>query len=118
MLSCTVANKHYPAAAVPSDQNTTRRPPGPRFLSKHDWHTIDGVIGRLCHDDQERLAVPTNEANLIRAVAQFCEDHDLPQPVDSEIATAVRRVCAVLRAPRPAIDVFRSIPRRRPPSKK
>jgi hypothetical protein len=111
-------DKHYPAAAVPSNQDTTRRPPGPRFLTKHDWHTIDGVIGRLCHNDQERLAVPPNEANLIRAVAQYCVDHDLPPPVDSEIAIAVQRVCAVLRAPRPAIDVFRSVPRRRPPSKK
>ena len=111
-------NKHYPAAIVPSDQDTTRRPPGPRFLTKHDWHTIDGVIGKLCHDDQERLAVPTNEANLIKAVAQYCADRDLPQPADSEIAIAVQRVCAVLRAPRPAIDVPRSIPRRRPPSKK
>ena len=104
-------------ATVPSSQETARRPPGPRFLTKHDWHTIDGVIGRLCHDDQERLAVPTNEANLIRAVAQYCADRDLPQPADSEIAIAVQRVCAALRAPRPAIDVFRSIPRR-PPSKK
>jgi hypothetical protein len=110
-------DKYYPAAAVPSDQDTTRRPPGPRFLTKHDWHTIDGVIGRLCHDDQERLAVPTNEANLIRAVAQYCADRDLPQPADSEIAIAVQRVCAVLRAPRSAIGVFRSIPRR-PSSKK
>jgi hypothetical protein len=65
---------------------------------EHAWHDIDGEIARRCINPKTgRVEVPKVEAKLVDAMLTWCQQKYDKAPVSSEMAEAVRRICAALR---------------------
>jgi len=74
-------------------------PPRPRGSPRtHDWFSICGEIARRCVNPANgRVVVPEKENALVNKVLYWLDDQNLDRPAASEMAEAVRRVCAALR---------------------
>lgn len=73
-------------------------PPRPRGSPRtHDWFSICGEIARRCVNPANgRVEVPKQNA-LVNEMLIWLDDQNLARPAASEMAEAVRRVCAPLR---------------------
>jgi hypothetical protein len=74
-------------------------PPRPRGSPRtHDWFSICGEIARRCVNPANgRVVVPEKENALVNEMLVWLDDQNLARPAASEMAEAVRRVCAPLR---------------------
>ena len=73
-------------------------PPRPRGSPRtHDWFSICGEIARRCVNADGRVGVPENQSLLVNRMLRWLDDQNLARPAASEMAEAVRRVCAKLR---------------------
>jgi hypothetical protein len=74
-------------------------PPRPRGSPRtHDWFSICGEIARRCVNPANgRVVVPEKENALVNEMLIWLDDQNLSRPAASEMAEAVRRVCAPLR---------------------
>jgi len=74
-------------------------PPRPRGSPRtHDWLSICGEIARRCVNPANgRVVVPEKENALVNKMLVWLDDQNLARPAASEMAEAVRRVCAPLR---------------------
>ena len=89
-------------ASVPARSSTAgieAPPPRPRGSPRtHDWFSICGEIARRCVNPANgRVAVPEKENALVNEMLVWLDDQNLARPAASEMAEAVRRVCAPLR---------------------
>jgi hypothetical protein len=69
-------------------------------LLKYDWHAICGEIARRCINPKTgHVEVPKVESKLIDAMLLWCQERwpKRKEPPRSEMAEAVKRVCAALR---------------------
>jgi len=67
-------------------------------LWTHDWFSICGEIARRCLNPANgRVVVPEKENALVNKMLYWLDDQNLARPAASEMAEAVRRVCAPLR---------------------
>ena len=73
-------------------------PPRPRGSPRtHDWFSICGEIARRCVNPASRVVVPEKENALVNKMLYWLDDQNIARPAASEMAEAVRRVCAALR---------------------
>jgi hypothetical protein len=84
-----------PPSAPSKESNRTLR----RRETKHPWFEICAEIARRCIDPKtQRVEVPTNEAELLEAILQWCSDTlEHGEPARSEVREAVKIICAALR---------------------
>jgi hypothetical protein len=90
------------AASAPARSSPARieaPPPRPRGSPRtHDWFSICGEIARRCVNPANgRVVVPEKENALVNEMLVWLDDQNLARPAASEMAEAVRRVCAPLR---------------------
>ena len=72
-------------------------PPRPRGSPRtHDWFSICGEIARRCVNADGRVGVPENQSLLVNRMLRWLDDQNLTRPAASEMAEAVRRVCAAM----------------------
>jgi hypothetical protein len=73
-------------------------PPRPRGSPRtHDWFSICGEIARLCVKcPGGGVRVPENQSVLVNQMLRWLDDQNLTPPAASEMAEAVRRVCAAM----------------------
>jgi hypothetical protein len=91
-----------PAASAParsSPAGIEAPPPRPRGSPRtHDWFSICGEIALRCvNPPNGRVVVPEKENALVNEMLVWLDDQNLARPAASEMAEAVRRVCAPLR---------------------
>jgi hypothetical protein len=89
-----------PAASVSarsSPAGIEAPPPRPRGSPwTHDWFSICGEIARRCVNADGRVGVPENQSLLVNRMLRWLNDQNLTRPAASEMAEAVRRVCAAM----------------------
>lgn len=88
-----------PAAQVANDERRAADPPlrrrGPP--TRHDWLAIHAEIARRCINPKTlRVDLPDRQSILIDAMLEWCRDKHDKEPARSELAEAVRRICAAL----------------------
>jgi hypothetical protein len=88
-----------PAQARSSPAGIEAPPPRPRGSPRtHDWFSICGEIARRCVNPANgRVVVPEKENALVNKMLISLDDQNRARPAASEMAEAVRRVCAQLR---------------------
>jgi len=95
--------KIWPALAASAPARSSRagiEAPPPRRrgpATTHDWMSICGEIARRCVNSANgRVGVPENQSLLVNRMLRWLDDQNLTRPAASEMAEAVRRVCAAM----------------------